>query len=77
MSKEGGKMNNGEKSLQVENLECDFLCHRETPHKIDGHKFTCLVCGVEKEEFYCQGCSDAGGAERPIYHLPPICQPGV
>ena len=27
-----------------------------------------------KREVYCHGCSKAGGAETPIYHLPPICK---
>lgn len=28
---------------------------------------------AEQEAVYCHGCSEAGGAGMPIYHLPPTC----
>ena len=27
----------------------------------------------EQSEVYCHECSKAGGADMPIYHLPPAC----
>ena len=26
------------------------------------------------EQIYCHKCSEAGGAERAIYHAPPVCK---
>ncbi len=31
--------------------------------------------GRKKKEIYCHECSKAGGADMPIYHLPPECKP--
>jgi hypothetical protein len=28
---------------------------------------------VNRESVYCPACSKAGGANMPIYHLPPAC----
>ena len=28
---------------------------------------------VKGPDVYCHECSKAGGAERAIYHLPPVC----
>jgi len=28
----------------------------------------------EQKEIECHGCSEAGGADRPVCHLPPACK---
>lgn len=60
--------------FRVEKLDCQFLCHEETPHKINGHEFTCLVCGFTTEKVYCHRCSQ--GASPGIFHFPPVCDRG-
>ncbi len=40
----------------------------------------CQECGKwfpavkEEKEVYCHACSETGGAECPIYHIPPACK---
>lgn len=29
---------------------------------------------VERDCVECPECSKAGGADRPVYHLPPVCK---
>ena len=40
-------------------------------HKLDMHY---LVSRSNKSKMiYCHECSKAGGADKPVYHLPPVC----
>ena len=45
----------------------------------DSDNDLCNGCGKwfpaveDQKTVYCHECSKAGGAERPIYHLPPVC----
>lgn len=36
-----------------------------------------LVCELCAKSVYCHACSEAGGADRAIYHLPPACPDSV
>jgi hypothetical protein len=47
-------------------------CIQCIKNKRTGSDLLCDECRKEKE-VYCHACSKAGGAERPIYHLPPPC----
>jgi hypothetical protein len=45
----------------------------------DADNDICRDCGkwfpavADKKTVYCHACSAAGGADMPIYHLPPAC----
>jgi hypothetical protein len=34
----------------------------------------CRRCNKIFKEVYCHPCSKAGGANMPLYHLPPVCK---
>lgn len=39
-----------------------------------GETKTVEVMRGDKKEIYCHACSEAGGADRPVYHEPPACK---
>ncbi len=58
---------------ESEEIYC-LSCEKDTMHEVMmKHKFKCCKCETIIEEVYCHGCSKAGGAERAIYHLAPVC----
>jgi hypothetical protein len=46
-------------------------CEHENLSSAPEHEKKCPECGMVF--VYCHPCSEAGGAESPVYHTPPPC----
>lgn len=46
----------------------------EVQNYTDGDGMPDYPSAEEMGFVYCRGCSEAGGADRPIYHKPPVCK---